>query len=121
VLGLEPERNRVVVGTARHLEASGLIGERLHWIGADPGSEVEAMVKIRSRHPGAVARVRSLAGGRAEVEFESPQRGVTPGQAAVIYQGSRVLGGCWITSSGSRSSARSPGSGDRARSARRPR
>jgi tRNA-specific 2-thiouridylase len=32
-----------------------------------------------------------------EVDFAEPQRGVTPGQAAVFYQGTRVLGGCWIT------------------------
>jgi tRNA-uridine 2-sulfurtransferase len=55
------------------------------------------MVKIRSRHPGVTARIRSLSGGRAEVRFSEPQRGITPGQAAVFYQGTRVLGGCWIS------------------------
>jgi tRNA-uridine 2-sulfurtransferase len=38
----------------------------------------------------------SLTGGRAEIDFAEPQREVTPGQAAVFYQGTRVLGGCWI-------------------------
>ncbi|HSM49841.1 MAG TPA: aminomethyltransferase beta-barrel domain-containing protein, partial [Thermoanaerobaculia bacterium] len=60
--------------------------------------EVEATVRIRSRHPGVLARVRALPGGRAEVEFAAPQRGVAPGQAAVFYSGSRLLGGCWISS-----------------------
>lgn len=96
VLAIEPEDNRVVVGPEESLFASGLTGERLHWIGPEPAGEVEATVRIRSRHPGVAARIRSLGDGRAEVEFAEPQRGVTPGQAAVFYQGTRVLGGCWI-------------------------
>ncbi|HVT60271.1 MAG TPA: tRNA 2-thiouridine(34) synthase MnmA [Thermoanaerobaculia bacterium] len=76
---------------------------------ADPASpELVATVKIRSRHPGVAACIRPRARRRpdagargaaletVEVEFAEPQRGVTPGQAAVFYQGSRVLGGCWI-------------------------
>ena len=94
VLAIEPGENRVVVGEESELLAPGLLGERLHWIG-EP--EEEVTVKIRSRHPGVPARVRSLPEGRAEVFFAEPQRGVTPGQAAVFYQGTRVLGGCWIT------------------------
>ncbi len=100
VLRIEPEANRVVVGSDDELLARGLRGERLHWIGPPPtdgNGEVEATVKIRSRHPGVAARIRSLPDGRAEVEFETPQRGVAPGQAAVFYRGSRVLGGTWIT------------------------
>ncbi len=96
VLQIEPERNRVVVGREEELMAPGLRGERLHWIGPARAGEVEATVKIRSRHPGVPARIRPLEGGRAEVEFAEPQRGVTPGQAAVFYQGTRVLGGGWI-------------------------
>jgi tRNA-specific 2-thiouridylase len=96
VLQIEPEENRVVVGGERDLLASGLRGERLHWIGPPPTGPVEATVKIRSRHPGAPSRIRPLAGGRVEIDFAEPQRGITPGQAAVFYQGTRVLGGCWI-------------------------
>jgi tRNA-uridine 2-sulfurtransferase len=99
VLAIEPGENRVVVGEEAELLAPGLAGERLHWIGPAPDEEdgeVEATVKIRSRHPGVTARIRSLAEGRAEVRFSEPQRGITPGQAAVFYQGTRVLGGCWI-------------------------
>jgi tRNA-uridine 2-sulfurtransferase len=104
VLAIEPEGNRVVVGEERELLAPGLLGERLHWIGrppaaASPGGAVEATVRIRSRHPGVAARIHprpASAAGEVEVEFAEPQRGVTPGQAAVFYRGSRVLGGCWI-------------------------
>jgi tRNA-uridine 2-sulfurtransferase len=109
VLAILPEENRVVVGEERELLAPGLLGERLHWIGpeppAAPGGAIEAMVRIRSRHPGVAARIyprpaarpsHPEAGREVEVEFAVPQRGVTPGQAAVFYRGTRVLGGCWI-------------------------
>jgi tRNA-specific 2-thiouridylase len=99
VLQIEPEQNRVVVGEEHDLMAPGLRGERLHWIGPAPameGGEVEATVKIRSRHPGVAARIRPLGEGRVEIDFAHPQRGITPGQAAVFYRGTRVLGGCWI-------------------------
>ena len=97
VLEVLPERNAVVIGGARELLAPGLAGERLHWIGPAPEGPVEAVVKIRSRHPGVPALVRPRDAGRVEVDFAEPQRGVAPGQAAVFYAGTRVLGGCWIT------------------------
>jgi tRNA-specific 2-thiouridylase len=99
VLRILPEENRVVVGGEASLAARGLVGERLSWVGEPPARDLEATVRIRSRHPGVVARIRPLPGARAEVEFAEPQRGVAPGQAAVFYAGSRVLGGCWIQSS----------------------
>jgi tRNA-uridine 2-sulfurtransferase len=97
VLDVVPESNTVVVGGEHELLAPGLAGERLHWIGPPPAGPVEATVKIRSRHAGVPALVRPRAEGRVEVDFAAPQRGVAPGQAAVFYRGSRVLGGCWIT------------------------
>ncbi|HEY6322356.1 MAG TPA: aminomethyltransferase beta-barrel domain-containing protein, partial [Thermoanaerobaculia bacterium] len=108
VLAILPEENRVVVGEERELLAPGLLGERLHWIGPEPpapGGVIEATVRIRSRHPGVAARIyprpaagpaHPEAGREVEVELAVPQRGVTPGQAAVFYRGTRVLGGCWI-------------------------
>lgn len=96
VLEVLPEEGTVVVGSSAELEANGLEGERLHWIGAPPAPGTELRVKIRSRHPGASARVRDLGEGRVAVEFATPQRGVAPGQAAVFYDGTRVRGGCWI-------------------------
>jgi tRNA-specific 2-thiouridylase len=101
VLGIEPRANRLVVGSEEELLAPGLAGERLHWIGpaeraAAERGELEVRVRIRARHGGVPATVRALPEGGAEVRFESPQRGVAPGQAAVFYRGSQVLGGCWI-------------------------
>ena len=110
VLDVQPEDNRIVVGGRDELLAPGLIGRRLHWIaGAPPRrpagtaahSAVEVEVRIRSRHPGVAATVESVPGGdggagACEVHFSEPQAGVAPGQAAVFYRGTRVLGGCWI-------------------------
>jgi len=59
---------------------------------------VDADVKIRHNHPGAAARVEAQAGSEALVEFLQPQRAITPGQAAVFYDGDEVLGGGWIAS-----------------------
>jgi tRNA-specific 2-thiouridylase len=96
VLRVLPEENRVVVGDAEAALARGLVGERASWIGEPPSAPLEATVKIRSRHAGVRARIVPRAGAVA-VDFATPQAGVAPGQAAVFYEGTRVLGGCWIT------------------------
>jgi len=99
VLRVDPDENRVVVGGREELTSPGLVGERSHWIGPAPDSPIEATVKIRSRHPGVEARITQQDEDRVRVEFETPQAGVAPGQAAVFYRGTRVLGGCWIAES----------------------
>jgi tRNA U34 2-thiouridine synthase MnmA/TrmU len=96
VLGVDAAANRVTVGTRAELAASGLEGRDCRWLGPPPSGPFDARVKIRARHAGVEARVRPLAGGRVAVDFAEPQAGVAPGQAAVFYQGTRVVGGCWI-------------------------
>jgi tRNA-specific 2-thiouridylase len=59
-------------------------------------SSFEYTVKIRYSHPGARATVTPLENNRARIRLHEPQRAVTPGQAAVIYDGDVVLGGGWI-------------------------
>jgi tRNA-specific 2-thiouridylase len=68
--------------------------------GTDPGS-FEAVVKIRYSHPGTISTVTPLENNRARIRLHEPQRAVTPGQAAVIYDGDAVLGGGWICRSAS--------------------
>jgi tRNA-specific 2-thiouridylase len=60
------------------------------------GDAAEAHVKIRHNHPGAPARVESHGASEAFVTFHQPQRAITPGQAAVFYDGDEVVGGGWI-------------------------
>ena len=59
------------------------------------GEGIKAEVKIRSTQPGVPATIFAREGG-AEVVFAEPQAAVSPGQACVIYDGARVLGGGWI-------------------------
>ena len=53
-------------------------------------------MKIRNKHVPAPATLVPTEAGRVEVRFDQPQRAVTPGQAAVFYDGDLVLGGGWI-------------------------
>lgn len=108
VLSIDPSRNQLIAGDAVDLETGGLYGERTHWIGPPPESAIEATVKIRSRHAGVKARLMPDGRGGIEVEFAIPQRSVTPGQAAVFYEGTRVLGGCWISSAPAPRARREP-------------
>ncbi len=99
VLNVRPDENQVVVGAEEQLLAPGLLGSDLHWIGRiapAPDAEIEATVRIRSRHAGVASKIRSDGNSGVRIEFSEPQSGVAPGQAAVFYDGTRVLGGCWI-------------------------
>jgi tRNA-specific 2-thiouridylase len=98
VVDLDPETNTVIAGENAELLAEGLVAEELSFVGGEaPDQEFRADVRIRYRSEPtpAVARLR---GDRAEVRFERPQRAVTPGQAAVFYDGECVLGGGTIES-----------------------
>ena len=110
VVDLDPETNRVIVGDADNLVADEFEIDRVNWhsvaeIGPsavasakadDPGLWFEATVKIRYNHPGTPATVTPLEDNRARIRLHQPQRAVTPGQAAVIYDDDIVLGGGWI-------------------------
>ena len=102
VTALDAERNRVVVGDRRALEADTAEVERVSWVsGVAPAGPVKARVRIRYRHAGAEAEVTDLGGGRVRIAFAEPVRAVSPGQAAVFYAGDVVLGGGWLVGSGS--------------------
>src|SRR5262249_12726806 len=97
VLRIVPEENAVVVGDQDELLAPGLIASEVNWLTDTPSGEpVSCQAKIRYRHAAAPAKVTALADGGARVDFAEPQSAVTPGQAVVFYQGTRVLGGGWI-------------------------
>jgi tRNA-uridine 2-sulfurtransferase len=99
VVDLDPEMNRVIVGDADDLIVDEFEIDRVNWHVAgidDPGSLFGATVKIRYNHPGTTATVVRLGDNRARIHLHEPQRAVTPGQAAVIYNGDVVLGGGWI-------------------------
>lgn len=102
VLRLNVQQNTVTVGYREDLYSQELTADRVNWVsGSVPEDPVKARVRIRSRHQEAPATItlnRSNGSGwQARVLFDAPQMSVTPGQAAVFYQGERVLGGGWIT------------------------
>lgn len=97
VLAIEPEKNRVVVGEDSSLRGTSFVVERVNWIALEnPADTFCADAKIRHKHEAAAATVQPLDSTRARIEFDAPQRAITPGQAAVFYDGDRVLGGGWI-------------------------
>jgi tRNA-specific 2-thiouridylase len=98
VQAIRPESGKVIVGPGGEVYSRGLVAERCNWLSFErPRGPIECDVKIRygaDPVPGLVT-----VGDDAEtafVEFEEPQRAVTPGQAAVFYRGDEVLGGGWI-------------------------
>jgi tRNA-specific 2-thiouridylase len=96
VLKIVPETNAVVVGEREDLLANGLRTGPINWLVTPPAEPLDCHVKIRYRHPPAPAHVVPAADGTATVTFTEPQTAVTPGQAAVFYTDTQVLGGGWI-------------------------
>jgi tRNA-specific 2-thiouridylase len=96
VVELDPASNRVIVGPAEDLLRSEFEVSNCVWHTSDPLERMEVTVKPRYQHPGCEAIVEHRAGGRAGVRLSEPQRAITPGQAAVFYQGDLVIGGGWI-------------------------
>ncbi len=98
VVRLDPERRQVIVGPREALLSSVLTMRDVNWLarGALPRDGVECRVQLRSRQERLPARVLPLGDNRARVELDLPAEAIAPGQACVMYDGSRLLGGGWI-------------------------
>jgi tRNA-specific 2-thiouridylase len=97
VVDLDPATNRVIVGSAEDLVSEEFEIDRVNWVSRGEREEAsEVTVKIRYSHPGTRATLTPLGRGRARLRLHEPQKAVTPGQAAVFYEGDMVLGGGWI-------------------------
>jgi tRNA-specific 2-thiouridylase len=97
VLAIDPEKNRIIVGQDDSLRTTSFEIENVNWISIEePAAPMRAEVKIRHKHDPAPATVEALPGNSARITFDSPQRAITPGQAAAIYSGGVVLAGGWI-------------------------
>ncbi len=96
VLRVEPETSRVVVGPEQALYRDSLTVSRVNYVaGTPPDVPIPVKVKIRYKFEEAPATLHPGPTG-AKVRFDKPQRAITPGQAAVFYQGDTVLGGGFI-------------------------
>jgi tRNA-specific 2-thiouridylase len=99
VLRLDPENRRVVVGPMSALCETRVYLAELNWLGAPltVGQGVPGLAKLRSTQPPVPATLyRAAAPDEAELVLSEPAGAVAPGQAAVLYDGERLLGGGWI-------------------------
>ncbi|GAC1430380.1 MAG: tRNA 2-thiouridine(34) synthase MnmA [Terriglobales bacterium] len=97
VIQIKGDTRQVVVGDQADLYSRTLLANRVNLISSATLDEpIEVTVKIRHRHEGAKGILSGTADGKALVTFDEPQRAVTPGQAAVFYDGDIIVGGGWI-------------------------
>ena len=97
VTGIDPENNRIRVGSKSDLECSCLMVSGLNWIGMDaPSSAFDTKARIRYRDRETPCTVEPRQNKKVMVTFRHPKQAVTPGQAIVFYQGDEVLGGGFI-------------------------
>jgi tRNA-specific 2-thiouridylase len=97
VLNIDPRSHRVTVGADAELATRTLRARRLNWISiAELTGPMRVRAKIRHRHESAWATLEPAGADEVIATFDEPQRAVTPGQAAVFYDGDEVVGGGWI-------------------------
>jgi tRNA-specific 2-thiouridylase len=98
VLEIKGDKRQVVVGGQENLYSRTLLAKRVNLISIHDLPEPKRVsVKIRHRHEPAAATIEKTGANEILVTFEEPQRAVTPGQAAVFYDGDVVVGGGWIS------------------------
>jgi tRNA-uridine 2-sulfurtransferase len=100
VIQINAATKQVTVGGEQHLYSRTLRARRINLISVDDLCEpMRVSVKIRHRHEPAPAMIRCTVQDEMLVTFDQPQRAITPGQAAVFYDGDLVVGGGWIAGS----------------------
>jgi tRNA-specific 2-thiouridylase len=97
VIQIDRDSRQVTVGAEDELYSKTLRAGGLNWIAVEHlGEPLRAAVKIRHRHEPAPALIERAGEDEMRVTFDEPQRAITPGQAAVVYDGDVVVGGGWI-------------------------
>jgi len=97
VVDIDAASNRVIVGEAEDLLVEEFEIERVNWSSREAANEpLPVTVKIRYSHPGTAATLIPLEENRALIRLNEAQKAVTPGQAAVCYDGDIVVAGGWI-------------------------
>lgn len=97
VLSIHPSTYDVTIGAEHELHTRVGFAEKLNWISiAELTCPTRVHAKIRHRHEPAAATISPVGSGQVRIEFDEPQRAITPGQAAVFFDGDIVVGGGWI-------------------------
>jgi tRNA-specific 2-thiouridylase len=96
VLDVSPVARTVTVGSAADLDVRALTGVRPRWCAEPPVGPVECLVQLRAHGDPLPAVVRHLDDDTLDVELLVAARGVAPGQAVVVYDGTRVVGSATI-------------------------
>ena len=98
IKAIDPSKGLVIVGRKEELFSSHVEAEAFHWIEERPPEDGrELLAQIRYRHKASAGQVQIDAADRVRFRFHDPQWAITPGQALVLYDGDKVLGGGWIT------------------------
>lgn len=108
VTAIDPRAGTVTIGGRDDLLVAEFEVEEVVWSGSGPpapDAELRCEVMIRSHHRAAPATARALDRGRLRIRFDAPEPAVTPGQAAVLFSGSRILAGGWIAAAADRGAA----------------
>ncbi|MFI0981782.1 tRNA 2-thiouridine(34) synthase MnmA [Streptomyces sp. NPDC021093] len=104
VLDISPVNNTVTVGPAEALDVTALTAIRPRWCGTEPAAPGTYTAQLRA-HGGETEVDAELVGGELRVSFKEPVRGVAPGQAIVLYDGTRVVGSATIATTSRRTGA----------------
>ncbi|MDA1014468.1 MAG: tRNA 2-thiouridine(34) synthase MnmA [Planctomycetota bacterium] len=95
VVKIDADSRQVTIGKREDLARDELHADRLNWLVEVP-RRFRCTAKIRYRHEAAEADAEIVNDDQLRVTFAEPQHGVAPGQAVVLYDNDRVLGGGWI-------------------------
>ena len=95
VIGYNVEENRLIVGEDKDIYKDHMNVEDVHFIQNQESrikNQEDVQVKIRYRHPAVPCKI-IIHNSKFMIQFNEPQRAITPGQSAVFYEGEEVLGG----------------------------
>lgn len=96
VLGLDPGKNTLIIGSKKELEKNYCIVNNINWFKKPDSFPITLSVKIRYAHKPQIASITQIADDRLRIDFTSPVNSVAPGQGAVFYDDNKIIGAGFI-------------------------